>query len=608
MGMKAVLVRLRRVDRRIWVILALSAFAWGPLLTPAYFFEAHDAPHSIFYLVEFDQTLRDGYLWPRWAPDFAFGYGYPLFNMYAPLAIYAAEILHLLGLGFVGAVKAMYALSTVVAGLTMYLFVRRLFGPDAGLLSAVVTMFVPFRLVEVFVRSAYSEYVALALLPLVLYAFTEVIAAPGLPRIALAGFAYGLLALTHHTSFFTFTPFLAIYILYLLGGRWRARGPSAALHGALRALGSGVIGLALAAIYWLPLLAELRFVRIEQWTAYNYDYGQHFVYFSQLLSPDWGYGYSGPGLNDGMSFQLGAVTLVLCIFGGWQALSRRYPHRGTALFFLAATIVVVWLMSPPAHLAWQVLPIASLVQFPWRLLGLSAVTMSVVAGSLLANQGSHPEDEPIDEPPVGVTGGSATPTGGTQGLGTPSSETLVLLLVVVLGSYAYTLPKYTPVEPWREQSQAVIRWDRFSTADRVGMVVYTNEQPTTSPMEAQYMAGAPLQVAGIVSGKGTVQTLRHGGAVDEALVVTEEPVTLQFYTYNYPGWQVTVDGQPVAHRPEPPYGLVTVEVPPGEHRVLLRMGSTPARSVGSAISLVAVLVIATGLLGERIWRRGLRLL
>ena len=41
-------------------------------------------------------------------------------------------------------------------------------------------------------------------------------------------------------------------------------------------------------------------------------------------------------------------------------------------------------MSPAAQFAWQALPIASLVQFPWRLLGLTAVTMSVVAGSLVA--------------------------------------------------------------------------------------------------------------------------------------------------------------------------------------------------------------------------------
>ena len=118
----------RRHHRPVLAVLLFSIFAWSALLTPAYFFGAHDAPHSIFFLVEFDQTLHDGYLWPRWSPDFAFGYGYPLFNIYAPLAFYAAEMLHLLGLTFVGAIKAMYVLATIGGGLAMYGLLAHLLG------------------------------------------------------------------------------------------------------------------------------------------------------------------------------------------------------------------------------------------------------------------------------------------------------------------------------------------------------------------------------------------------------------------------------------------------------------------------------------------------
>jgi hypothetical protein len=570
----------------VWIILAVSLFAWAPLLTPAYFFQAHDAPHSVFFLVEFDQTFRDGYLWPRWSPDFSFGYGYPLFNIYSPLAFYAAEILHLLGLSFVTAVKAMYILATVGAGLAMYLFARRLFGREAGLLAAAVYMLAPYRLLDIYVRSSFSEFVALALLPLVMWAFAELITAPSMRRVALAGLVYGILALTHHTSLFTFTPFLAIYILYLLIETWRANGRERALRAALHTALGGVLGLALAAVYLVPMLAELRYINLGQWTAYNYSYDQHFVYISQLLSPFWGYGYSGPGLNDGMSFQLGAVMLVLAIFGGWLAVGRRIPQRGTVLLCLALTAGIVWLMSPAAQLAWTALPIASLVQFPWRLLGLTAITMSVVAGSLLARPG-------------GAAGDQAPAL---------SPDALVLLLVVVLGSFSYTLPQYTPVEPWREQPEAVIRWDSFSPPDRVAIVAATDVQPTSGPMKAQYLAGEPLQVATLLTGTGTVETLRRGGASNEVLVRADGPATVEFYTFDYPGWQVTMDGQAIAHRHEPPYGLIVADVPAGEHRLVLRMGTTPPRLVGGIASLLALAAIGIGLSGRRIWRRPTRLL
>jgi hypothetical protein len=122
-------------------------------------------------------------------------------------------------------------------------------------------------------------------------------------------------------------------------------------------------------------------------------------------------------------------------------------------------------------------------------------------------------------------------------------------------------------------------------------------------MELQYLTGEPLDVATLLDGMGTIKTLRHGGASDELLVDADGPVTAQFYTYDYPGWRVTIDGRTVPHRHEPPYGLITVDVPDGEHRVTLRMGSTPPRIVGGVISLVAALAIGLGLFGEAIWRR-----
>ncbi|RME73217.1 MAG: hypothetical protein D6784_12250 [Chloroflexi bacterium] len=547
------------------------------MLTPAYFFNAHDARHSVFFLVEFDQTFRDGYWWPRWAPDFAFGYGYPLFNMYAPLAFYAAEMLHLLGLGFTAAVKTMYVLATIAGGVSMYGFTRRLFGPTGGLLAGLVYVYAPFHLVEIFVRSAYAEYVALALAPLVFWAFTELVAAPSPRRLAAAGLAYGLLALTHHTTFFTFSPPLMVYILYLVlarsGLRWR---PLA--RRAFWAAGAGLTGLALAAVYLLPVLVETKYIKIEQWTSGSYNYLQHFVYFAQLFLPDWGYGYAGPGLLDDFSFQLGIVVFALFVFATTAILRSRFPHRGTALFFLLTTIAAVWLMSPLARPVWQAIPIASLVQFPWRLLGLTMFSMAVVSAALLAGHGQK------DSLPA---------------------EPLLLLLVVGLASFAYTLPQYTDIPAWAETPLAVVNWDRASIVDRVGMVAVTEEQPQTSPMEAQYLNGQPLTVAGIIAGNGTVETLHHGGASDRVRVQADTPVTLQLYTYEYPGWQVSVDGQAVDHRFEPPYGLMTVDLPPGEHIVELRMGSTPARTAGSLISWLAVVGIAGALVWET-WRLAIR--
>lgn len=559
-----------------WLILGLSIFAWGPLLSPGYFFNAHDARHSVFFLVEFDQTFRDGFWWPRWSPDFAFGYGYPLFNLYAPLAFYVAELIHLLGLGFTTTIKTMYVLATISAGLGMYGLTRRLFGSQAGLLAAVVYMYAPFHLVEIFVRSAYAEFVALALIPFVFWAFTELVAAPSLRRVAVAGVAYGLLALTHHTTFFTFSPFLMIYLLVLIlaNAKFKLKALSSL---SLYAVSAGLLGLALAAIYLIPVITETRYIKIEQWTSGSYNYLQHFVYFSQFFSPEWGYGYAGPGLADDFSFQLGIVVIALTMFALVSIFTRRFPQRGLAIFFFIATLVIILLMSPLAESVWQVVPIATLVQFPWRLLGMTAFTMSIVAGSLLA--------EPIENRTIHPSKFTLHPSN------LPSAPLVLLCLVVILASLPYTLPQYTEIPTWAETPLAVVKWDRVSIIDRVAMVSVTQEQPQTSPLEQQYLNSEPLSAAAIIAGQGRVETLHRGGASSQVKVSAAGPVTLQFYTYTYPGWQVSLNGQPIQYRPEPPYGLITVDVPAGEHILDLRMGSTPSRTLGTIISGLALLAV-----------------
>ena len=91
-----------------------------PLFAPGYFLKAHDARHSIFFLVEFDRSFSEGALWPVWGPDHAVGFGYPTFLLYAPLAFYVGEAFHLLGLGFAAATKATWALGFLLGAAGSY--------------------------------------------------------------------------------------------------------------------------------------------------------------------------------------------------------------------------------------------------------------------------------------------------------------------------------------------------------------------------------------------------------------------------------------------------------------------------------------------------------
>jgi len=575
-------------DRELILLFVLSAFALAPLASPGYFFGAHDADHSVFFLVQFDRAIQDGALWPRWGPDHALGYGYPLWLVYAPLAYTIAEGFHLLGLGFTAAVKAGWALGFLFGGWGMFLLLRRWFGRGpagraAALVGGLLYVYAPYHLLNIYVRAAYAEFSAMAWFPWVLLAFDRIANPNGDENqrrgIALAALAYAGLLLTHTGSILLFTPLLLAYLLFvLLRMALAERRPWGELgRTVLRLAAGGLLAVGVAAIFLLPLLLEQRFIVQDQWVQGSYGYRGHFVYLSQWLDPFWGYGYSDDptGPNDGLSFQLGIAGVVLALTAAVIGLRGGSPQRSLTGFFLAATLVSLMAMLPLAQPLWDAVGPAALLQFPWRLLGIASLSLSILAGAAVAN---------LLWP---VPAGPAEPAASAA----QAPVAAILALAVVLASLPFALPQYTDITPIDESELSIIRFET-TYPDMIGRTVNTEEAFTETPLVAQYLAGEPLQKAVVLAGDARVDRIQVGGASVTAEVDASGPATVLFYTYDFPGWRATIDGQRVQHRTEPPYGLIAVDMPAGRHQVVIRHGTTPARSAGALISLLSLVIVA----------------
>ncbi len=573
-------------DRELILLFVLSAFALAPLASPGYFFNAHDADHSVFFLVEFDKAIRDGALWPRWGPDHALGYGYPVWVLYAPLAYYVAEGFHLLGMGFTAAVKAAWALGFVWGGWGMFLLLRRWFGRGpagraAALVGGLLYVYAPYHLLTIYVRAAFAEFSAMAWFPWVLLAFDRVANPDGVAKpwraVALAALAYAGLLLTHTGSILLFTPLLLAYLLFALLHRGAALGwPWADLgRTALRLAAGGLLAAGLAAIFLLPMLLEQRYVLQEQWVQGSYGYRGHFVYLSQFFDPFWGYGYSDDlaGPNDGLSFQLGIAGVVLALTAALIGLRRGSPRRGVAGFFLAATLASLALMMPLAQPLWDAVGPAALLQFPWRLLGIASLGLAILGGAAVASllwreANSSAQAAPAQPPAAAILG-----------------------LAVVLASLAFAAPQYTDITPIDESALSIIRFET-TYPEMIGRTVNTEQAFTETPLVAQYLANEPLQKVSILAGNAALGRIQTGGASVTAEVAAPGPATLLFYTYDFPGWRATIDGQRVPHRAEPPYGLIAVDVPAGQHEVTIRHGATPVSTAGALLSALSLAIVA----------------
>ncbi len=617
-----------RHDPYLWLTLLLSLPVIGPLLQPGYFWGAHDARHSVYYLYEFAKSIQDGIFYPRWSPDFAFGYGYPMFNIYGPLSIYIGETFHLAGLDIVTAVKVVFGLSAIFSGLAMYLFARQLLGRPAGLIAALTYVYIPYHLFDLYVRAAQAESVGFVFVPLTLWGFYESVTHPRLRALLWAAVAYAGLMFTSNLLALLFTPILGLYVAFMLltpqptsisannSSTHPTPHASPIRYHASRLLTSAIppafvlfLGLGLSAIFWLPALLEYRYVRVDQWVGGRFAFGGDFVELFQLFSPRWGFGASIPGPNDDAGFQIGLAALVLFSLSFLLVLKlANSALRRTLYFFQVTTLVLIFLTVPISDPVWRFLPLSSFAQFPWRLLVVIAPFISLLAGSIMTQENSQQS------------------TVNSQGSTLKSFSTLdsllpttILASLILLSSYPYLRAEVRDPKPTEgPASQAALFRFQQSSDEMTGQTAWVQRIPNWSSLAEQverggeittkvnYTALPPDNSVGVFSMElDSVHELLWVGTEKEGQTVT-------FLIPYYPGWQAYLyqdlgphDGNldknvgpvtrigPIVDRPPisttPIEGWMVVPIPPGSHFLELRFEDTPIRIVGRWISVISIL-------------------
>mgnify|MGYP001048072342 CR=1 FL=1 len=613
----------RREWLTIGLLLLFGLAAISPLLQPGYFWGAHDARHDVYFIFQYGLSFREGILWPRWSPDWAFGYGYPFFTIYAPLATFIGVLFNqMMGLGYEASVKAVLALSVAGSGLAMYGFVRSFLGRRGGLVAAVAYMVVPYHLVNVFVRAAMAESFALALLPLVLWGFRAAVCRPRLESVIAAGLAFAALMWTSNLVALVFTPALAAYVVALIllearrrgtlggstaGSTWRALWASETLRSVMAPGLALAVGLGLSAAFFVPALVEQGYINKTQWFGEYYNPEQHFVYFNQLFDPSWGFGISQPGPDDAaqgsLSYQLGAAVTLFALIS--LALSSRFRPRlrGELRFWGAWLLVSVFLTLPASVFLWRTVPIVGYAQFPWRYLMLAILPLSILPAALVA------------------PGSKARGDGETTSPRASSLWPAILLSsLLLLSSYPYL--KVEIREPTPEQGPvsmaALMRFQRTSD-EMTGVTAWVDpvRRPMWSDMAELWVQGKEVTTRVDYSRVPQNETLAVnsedvGTAHEQIFFYAEGPgQSITFNRFWYPGWTAWLldgkNGRPVGklavQREDGPLARIVVPIPAGQGYILLRFEDTPLRTasrwVTYATGFASLLVVVWTVLRRR---------
>src|SRR5689334_15513034 len=215
---------------------------------------------------DFIEALREGVWYPRWLPRSNFHQGTPVMLYYPPLPYYVTAAFNLIVNAPFAALTIGCWLGLLLSGLGMYVFSRRLLPRWVAVLAAVFYMAVPYHLFDFYHRAALSEFWAFAWLPLVLDATHRIVEGRGLRAVLYLAASFAALLLTHVTISFEMGLLLPVYLLLL----------TRRLSDWLQAAGAMALAAGMSAIFLVPLLFEVRYIRIDR--ALRIPFDEYFLF------------------------------------------------------------------------------------------------------------------------------------------------------------------------------------------------------------------------------------------------------------------------------------------------------------------------------------------
>ncbi len=617
----------------IFIVLALSFIIVSRIFHHG-FFAAHDdtQPTRIF---EMTKSLKDGLFPVRWVSDLGFGYGYPIFNFYAPFPYYVGSLFNIIGFDAITSAKIMYGLAVIAAGVGMYLFIRSFLGELPAVAAAVIYLYFPYFAVNIFVRGAVGEYYAYAILPFIFlglfkiyYQHKVVIPSEGMhqavrPEVEESqttnlqnqhGGMRSLRALSlgrdDKIKWIIFTPIalaaliishnLSAYMLgiilffFFLGAIYFGKNKKSLIAKYSITL---ILAFLLSAFYTIPAVFEINYTDVNSQVSGNFVYSNHFVCPMQWWDSAWGFGGSIKGCVDGISFRLGktniifaAIGIILGIFVRYTGQKRRYTFLFLfSVFFLFFSL---FMMSEYSQVIWTILPKIEFLQFPWRFLNFAGLALSILIGFLVYFLNVISTQNSKIPPTIAGAGLQPGPEHSIASYKLAPAGIAVALstFIIIISTLYVNLKLFTPQN--YNNRASVYYTDKNQITFAISKI--TNEympegfvRPTNSNQVPKY----PLK---IIKGTGRIKIARNKTGTLHAFIQINTDGEIHINKAYFPAWNLIIDAK--EHTLKKVSQGMILTLPSGNHAILLQLTQTPIENFANALTLISSLALFIGII------------
>lgn len=532
--------------KKILAILFFSFCISIPVILPFFhtgYFPTHDGEWAVVRLADMFRTLRDFQIPARYSGELNFGYGYPLFNFAYPLPYYLGISIYMLGAGFVDAIKILFASSVLLSAFFMFLASRALWKNTwAGAISAILYVYFPYRMVDLYVRGSIGESLSFVLFPLLFYLAIKLTGEFSFLLTGCIAVSVAFLIMTHNIMTVLFLPLYIIFILIQVFLKNKKAVKPFFI--------SIILGFGLSAFFWIPALFEKNNILLAKIPIA--DRNLYFVKLEQFISSRWGYGV--PTDPNGFSYQFGlahlAIIFIIILSLLFVFIKNKYSIKEysvkIALLLTILTLFFTFLLFKPSDFLWKNLPLLSEINYPWIALGILGFLVSLLSGFLCK-----------------------------QVVGRYSM--IVFGIVAVL----MVLPYAKPQKYINNPDSYYLTNDATTTSSNELMPLWVKKMPLQRPVSKVEIIRGNVDIQNVFY--NSKQIIFSADALSKSVI--------RVNTIYFPGWSASVDkiNVPVSYANEK--GVMDISIASGRHVVQVNFGETQLRLISDIISLSSLFIL-----------------